>query len=238
MKSNDNPEIPIGVQTTYGHLIILMKFKLLNIKDVRNISKYMETEKFSEKQFAELLKNHYWMLWNYHDSLITNYDQSVQLLGTNNPREIEKIKSISKSMLDDIEKVIQEYETILKVTPPSKYSQLKPAIIKVYENIFNPWKEYITKFEKLVKSPPKDDRQVDLVADFRPLHYSLMEFKSLYENVVLGNKQALGSSLDILDETVNVLDTVSSVASSCFIITAVYGTPFAHEIDVFRNYPS
>jgi hypothetical protein len=60
-----------------------------------------------------------------------------------------------------------------------------------------------------------------------------MTFKSQYEATAYGSS---GSEYDALDTAVDVVNTASSLLRGCFIVTAVYDSPLAKEIDPFRDF--
>lgn len=234
--SEEQVEIPIGVLTSYDHLIKPMKKTLEKIRDIRDGTVYLDKETILDSRYEKFLENHYWKLWEYNDSLIAQYDRSIQLLNSNTPQELEEIKHYSKLMVNAVEAVTENYIEIVKINPPQKYIRLHHGIIEVFNNIFTPWENYISKFDDMIKNPPKEDSEIDLIVDFRDIVYSLMKFKSLYESLIYGSESSQTSGYDALDTTLDVMDTATSIASGCFIVTAVYGTPLANELNPFRYY--
>ena len=234
--SEEQVEIPLGVLTSNDYLIKPMKKTLVKIKDIREGTVYLDKETISESRFVTLMENHYWKLWDYNDSLIAQYDRSIQLLNSNTPEELEDIEHYSNLMVNAVEVITENYIEIMKINPPNKYIKLHQGILEVFNNIFTPWEDFIRKFEQMIENPPQDDLEVDLIADFRGIVYSLTKFKSLYESLVYGSSSTDKRSNDTLDASLDVLDAATSVISGCFIVTAVYGSPLAEEIDHFRDY--
>ena len=227
-------DVPLGVLTTYDYLIKPMKKMLLQIKDHREGTKYVNKQKYSESKYDQIITDHYWKLWGYNDALIEQYDRSIQLLNSNTADEINQIKHISKLMVDAVKLVTENYLDVFIINPPQQFLSTHTLFLNVFETIFSPWEHYIRQFEKIINDPPKDDETIDLIADFRGIHNSLMTWKNNYESSLA--HETSNNSYDALDGVVDVVDTASSLMSGCFIVSAVYGSPFAAEINPFRKF--
>jgi hypothetical protein len=144
----------------------------------------------------------------------------VQLLGSNSEEEIDNVKHYSKLMVDAMRTLINNYKEVRSISPPTRYYPTHQMFMGIFEKIFLAWESYLSQFEALVKNPPNTGGEITFVADFRFIPADLQELNNTVANIGASSQ----ASVD------------GGVLNKCFVVTAVYGSPLADEINPFRRY--
>jgi len=179
-------------------------------KDLKNEAVYLNVEDYSLDRWERYFENELDRFTNYIDSVEYNYTQLGQLLASQS-KNTQQVRKYCEFLIDSTKRILENYKKSKSIQPPNKYSSAHKEFLKIYEEVFEMWNRFKNDYYYLIQNP-ENPKNVQLILDFEPMSVQMNIFSDELENI---NK---------------------SKSDGCFIVTAVYGTPLAPEIDVFRNY--
>jgi len=124
---------------------------------------------------------------------------------------MKKLQDLSKYVIDANKILLQNYERMYSTIPPEVWIEPHKAWLKIYESYIEDWDIFKTKFENVFENPPESG-----IADLTLLFKddAVHEYNRAYKKA----------------------EKIAMPKSGCFIVTATYGSPLSHEIDIFRKY--